>query len=426
MHKDEEDIHLENLSKVEGHGSLDIKIRDGKVTHAKLKVTESKRFYTQAIRGKFALSLPLMTARICGTCSIAHSTCCTEAVEKALGYTPSDQTMLLRKLSLYGMMIRDHALHLYVFCLPDLFGKDSVLDFDESQNDLVRKAFAVKGAGNNLSKAISGRAVHATFSEVGKFSHLPSKDDVQRILAELKSVRNYAIEFMELFYERDFKLEHKPNFISLLTDDYSFYTGELGDSKGERLDSARYWDYVNRKVIPYSEAVGYEFEGGEYMVGALARMNLNRANLNKETKKDASKFIGEFPSNNIYRNNLAQAIEILHCIDSSIAILESSEFKEERNEPVAIREGEGIGIIEAPRGILCYRIKVDKTGKVVDGNIVVPTQQNQICMERTVVRVVEENIDKNRHLIEHEIEKMVRAYDPCMSCASHFLKVNWK
>ena len=143
----------------------------------KLKITESKRFYTQAIRGKFAISLPLMTSRICGTCSIAHLTCCSEAVERAFGYTPTDQTLLLRKLSLYGMMIRDHALHLYLFCLPDLFGKDSILDFDKSQDEMIRKAFAIKSAGNNLSKVIAGRAVHATFAEVGKFSHIPDKDD---------------------------------------------------------------------------------------------------------------------------------------------------------------------------------------------------------------------------------------------------------
>ena len=156
MHRDEE-IRLDNLSKIEGHGSLDIKIENDKVKYARLEITESKRFYTEAIRGKPALSLPLMTSRICGTCSIAHLTCCSEAVEDAIGYTPSDQTLLLRKLSMYGMMIRDHSLHLFLFCLPDLFNKDSVLDFDESQNELIRRAFAIKSAGNNMSKAIAGQ-----------------------------------------------------------------------------------------------------------------------------------------------------------------------------------------------------------------------------------------------------------------------------
>jgi sulfhydrogenase subunit alpha len=178
-HDGVEHIHVDNMSKVEGHGKLDIKVKGGKVEYAKLKITESKRFYTQAIKNKFALSLPLMTSRICGTCSIAHLTCCSEAVERALDYTPTDQTILLRKLSLYGMMIRDHALHLFMFCLPDLFGKDSILDFTEDQDELVKKAFAIKSAGNELSKAVAGRAVHATFAEVGKFSHIPNPEAIK-------------------------------------------------------------------------------------------------------------------------------------------------------------------------------------------------------------------------------------------------------
>ena len=181
---------MTDISKIEGHGSLDIKIKDRKVKYVKLKITESKRFYTQAIRNKFAhlaAADDLQDMR-----HMQHS-----APHVLLGgggegaeYTPSDQTLLLRKLSLYGMMIRDHALHLYLFCLPDLFGKDSILDFDESQDEMIKKAFAIKSAGNNLSKVIAGRAVHATFAEVGKFSHIPAKDDIKKLLDELKSVRD--------------------------------------------------------------------------------------------------------------------------------------------------------------------------------------------------------------------------------------------
>jgi coenzyme F420-reducing hydrogenase alpha subunit len=436
MHKDEdvfsmeenegEHIHLENITKMEGHGSLDIKIVNKKVKYVKLKITESKRFYTQAIRNKPAISLPLMTSRICGTCSIAHLSCCSEAVERAVGYVPTEQTLLLRKLSLYGMMIRDHALHLYLFCLPDLFGKDSILDFDDSQNEMIKKAFAIKGVGNNLSKAIAGRAVHATFAEVGKFSHIPDKDNVKKIIDELKSVRAYALDMIDPFYECTFNLERNINFVSLLTDDYSFLSGNVVDTKGESIPEEKYWDYLERVIIPYSEATGYKFEGDEYMVGALARLNLNRENLHRDTKKDSSKFLKAFPSKNIFHNNLAQAIEILHCIDHSIELLEANEFKEEHNEPVHVKEGNGVGLLEAPRGTLYYMLSIGKTGKVNDGRIIVPTQQNQIGMEKSVGQIVEQNIDKDKKAIEFEIEKLIRAYDPCMSCASHFLKINWQ
>lgn len=424
--KKERHIRLDNITKIEGHGSLDIKIKDGKVKYVKLKITESKRFYTQAIRNKFALSLPLMTSRICGTCSIAHLTCCSEAVERALEYTPTDQTMLLRKLSLYGMMIRDHALHLFIFCLPDIFGKDSVLDFDAAQDELVKKAFAIKSAGNNLSKVIAGRAVHATFAEVGKFSHLPDKDEIKKLVEELKSVRGYVVEFAEIFHGCDFELERNIDFVSLVSDDYSFYGGHIEDSKGECILERSYQSYLDKVIIPYSEATGYNFKGREYMVGALARMNLNRNNMHSETKNEMARFMDVFPSKNIFHNNLAQVIEILHCLDHSIQILESNEFKEEKNDPVMVKEGEGIGLLEAPRGTLYYMLSIDKTGKVNDGNIIVPTQQNQIGMEKSVVQLVEQNIDKSRNEIEYGIEKLIRAYDPCMSCASHFLKINWQ
>ncbi len=425
MHRDEE-IRLDNLSKIEGHGSLDIKIENDKVKYARLEITESKRFYTEAIRGKPALSLPLMTSRICGTCSIAHLTCCSEAVEDAIGYTPSDQTLLLRKLSMYGMMIRDHSLHLFLFCLPDLFNKDSVLDFDESQNELIRRAFAIKSAGNNMSKAIAGRAVHATYAEVGRFSHIPAKEDVKKVVDELKSVRGYALDFIGLFYNSTFKIERDTNFAALATEDYSFIGGDVIDGSGYHITEKRYRDYLENIVIPYSEAMGYDFEGKEFLTGALARMNINRANLHADTKTDVSKFLNVFPSKNVYHNNLAQAIEIVHCIDHSIELLESSEFKEEQNATPVVKAGEGIGLIEAPRGLLYYMLSIDGAGKVKYGNIIVPTQQNQIGMEKSIIQMVQENMDKDRKQIEYEIEKLIRAYDPCMSCASHFLKINWK
>ena len=162
------------------------------------------------------------------------------------------------------------------------------------------------------------------------------------------------------------------------------------------------------------------------MVGALARLNLNKKGLHKNTKKDAQKYLKIFPSNNIFHNNLAQGIEILHAIDHSIEIMESKTFKEE--EPIAVipKACEGVGLIEAPRGALFYRLKMDKTGIILNGDIVVPTQQNQINMELDIKNLVQKHISKlSKEQITYEIEKLIRSYDPCISCASHFLKVNW-
>lgn len=431
MHRDETDIgpegriHLDGITKIEGHGSVDVMIRDGKVKRVKLSITESKRFYTQALIGKPAISLPLMTSRVCGTCSIAHLTCCAEAVENAIGYTPSDQTLLLRELSLYGMMIRDHAMHLYLFCLPDIYGKDSVLDFDDSQNDMIKKAFEVKSAGNNLSKVVGGRAIHETYAEVGRFSHVPEKDAVKKIVDELKDVREHALEFVDIFYNCAFKIERDVDFVSLLTGDYAFRGGDVVDTKGAAIPEGRYWDYVDKVVIPYSEATGYSFEGREFMVGALARMNLNRDKMCKATLDSVQKYLSVFPSKNIFHNNLAQAIEVVHSIDRSIELLESHDFKEETPKPVVIKQGEGVGMLEAPRGTLYYMLSVNRQGRIDYGRIIVPTQQNQITMEKAIGQLVGQNIGLPKERIVFEIEKLIRAYDPCMSCASHFLKVKW-
>jgi len=326
---------------------------------------------------------------------------------------------------MYGMMIRDHAMHLYLFCLPDVFGKDSVLDFDERQHELVHNAFEVKKAGNDLSKLIGGRAVHPPYAQIGQFSHLPDKDEAKKVIEELERVRADIFELVRIFYDCTFSFRKKTRFVALTTPDFSFLEGIIKTSQGLTIPEAHYWEHLQRIIIPYSQAAGFELEGRDFMVGALARMNLNRDKLHRETKRDLAKYIRMFPSENIYNNNLAQTIEIMHCIDHSIEILESTEFKNEPKAEFKIKEGKGVGVIEAPRGTLYYAISLDKDGKIDYGNLVIPTAQNQIKMENDIRNLVYQNLGKSKPFIRYEIEKLIRAFDPCMTCATHFLKVNW-
>jgi len=424
MH-DNIDINIEQISKTEGHADLEVKVRNGRVEDVKLKVSENKRFYTQAVRKRSYLSVPQFVSRICGTCSIAHMTCSNEAIEKCLHIVPSKQTVLLRKLAVYGMMLRDHALHLYFFCMPDLFGKDSVFDFDKTNEHWIKQAFSVKGAGNNLSKVIAGRAVHATYERIGYFAHIPSKEEVYELVKELKSVRTHVLDLIQMFFESTFKLERTTSFVALVTSDFSFLEGEIRDSQGLKIKEEDYWNFLNLVTSPYSQATRFVYMGKEYMVGALARLNLNKTALHVETRKDASKFLNIFPSNNIFHNNLAQAIEILHCIDHSVQILEEAEFKEESPPKYDIHGGRGVGVIEAPRGTLYHMIELDNHGRVTHANFVIPTAQNQIKMEEDMKMLIPQILDRSKYEVEHELEKVVRAYDPCMSCASHFLRVKW-
>jgi sulfhydrogenase subunit alpha len=413
------------LSKIEGHTDLDVKVRNGKVEDINLKISENKRFYTQAIRGKDFKNLPLITSRICGTCSVAHLTCCTEAVEKALGLEISDQTRILRKLSLYGLMIRDHAMHLYLFVLPDILGKDSVLDFDKSQHKLIHDAFKVKGVGNSLSKLILGRAVHGIYSQIGGYTKIPDEKNIKKMIKELKSAREETLDIIEIMHDCDFKFERSRNFVALAPSDFSFLEGNIKSTSNLDIAEKDYSNHLQRVIIPYSQATGFELQKNEFMVGALARMNLNRKNINKKTKKDVKKFLNVFPSINVYHNNLAQAIEVLHSIDHSIEILQGNEFKNEKEIKLKAKNCEGVGVIEAPRGTLYYWIIMEKDGKIKYGNLVIPTAQNQIIMESDIKRLVQGMIHERKSKIQMEIEKLIRAYDPCMSCATHFLKVNW-
>ncbi len=423
------DITIENLSKIEGHTNLDVKVRNGKVEHVQLKISENKRFYTQAIRGKPATTAPQLMCRICGTCSIAHLLCCIQAVENAMDIRPSEQTILLRKLAMYGLYIRDHALHLYMFSLPDIMGKDSILDFDEHdefEDRLLHSCFEVKAAGNALSTLVAGKAIHPPFPAVGGFTKVPTKEETQPVIKQLGHIREDVLELIDIFMPEKFDFTRETNYVCLTSPDFNFYTGDhICTSKKECIPWQKFGQHLVRKVIPYSQAAGYEYEGETYMIGALARVNLNEAYLHPKTRKDAKKALDLFPSNNVFHNNLAQAIEILHSIDTSIEILKRTTFKTEQIT-ITPKAGTGTGVVEAPRGTLYYSIDTDKTGKITHADIVVPTGQNQINIQQDIKALIEANLSMPKEKIQFEIEKLIRAYDPCMSCAAHFLKINWQ
>jgi coenzyme F420-reducing hydrogenase alpha subunit len=296
-----------------------------------------------------------------------------------------------------------------------------------SHNDLVHEAFHVKGCGNALSKLVLGRAIHGMFSQIGYYTTVPTKEQCSAMISELKENRPFVLKLIDLFSKSSFFFERETNFVALIGKKYDFLTGEIENSKGLCIPPALYFEHLNHHVIPYSQASGYSFEGENYMVGALSRLNLDASELNPETRKDCSEYLNVFPSKNIFHNNLAQAIEILHCIDNALEILETTDFQPETKPTVEPRQTDGIGLIEAPRGNLFYLVSLNKDGKIRFGDIVTPSSQNQINMENDLKKRVQELIGKDaaKKEIVFEMEKIIRAYDPCFSCASHFLKVKW-
>jgi coenzyme F420-reducing hydrogenase alpha subunit len=414
------------ITKVEGAATLDVLIKNNKVERCTFGITEFKRFYTQAMRGKSYRSLPSLLARICGTCSNAHLLCSIEACEHALGITPSKQSQIMKHLTMYGLNIRDHALHLYLFALPDMYGKDSFLSFDENdpeQHQILHDAFEIKAAGNYLSIIIAGRSVHAVNPTIGGFFKVPTKEEVAEAIAKLQHARPAVLRTIERFKNCTYTFDRKTKFMALVANPFSFLEGHIVSDKGDWIDEKDFREHLEHVVIPYSHASGYEFKGNSYMVGSLARMNLSKDTLHPKTKKSIPEVLAMFPSTNIFHNNLAQAVELLHCLDESIELLEKTSFVKEAPMQPTKKSGGGIGVIEAPRGTLYHKVIIGEDGNVIEGEIVVPTGQNQINIEQDMKRRLEEMLPQNpdKETIQLELEKIIRAYDPCMSCASHFL-----
>ena len=416
MHFIDFNLNLNRLSKVEGSASLDVSVKNNKVLSVKFKITEYKRFFTQAMKGKPILALPQLLARICGTCSNAHLLCSIEACENALNMPHSEQTGILRDLTMHGLIIRDHALHLYIFSMPDLYGKDAFMDSDENdpeEHQILHDAFEIK--------------VHAVHPTIGGFLHFPDEAGIEEAIKKLEATRPAVLRLIEIYKKAPFHFDRKTNFMALVPEKYGYLHGVIIDSKGNRIPEEKFREHLEKVVLPYSQASAYKHEGESYMVGSLARMNLAKDKLHPKTRETLGETLNIFPLTDIFKNNLAQAIEILHSVDDSIDILTNKKFEPEPVAKPLYKDSIGIGVIEAPRGTLYHKVHVGADGMVKEGEIIVPTGQNQINIEEDIYRLVEElvpNMEKEK--IVFEIEKLIRAYDPCMSCASHFLKINWK
>lgn len=430
MHHDNFSFSLKQISKIEGHASLNVVVENGQLKTCQFAIADFKRFYTKAVEKKPAVAAPQLLSRICGTCSNAHILASLKAVEEALGITVTQSTLNRRELVNAGMYIRDHALHLIVFVLPDVYQVDSILDFDEHdpvQRQMLENLFALKKAGNNLSIFAGGRAVHAPDMMVGGFTKPVIDEYKQRHIQELEQVRPVAVNLVNLFAQVSFTLNRNNRYVALRgeNDTYDYFRSRtLKTHDGRMFPDTHYRHHLQHISIPYSQASGYQFEGFDFMVGSLARINLNADQLHAHTKLDLSSILSRFPSNNIYDNNLAQAIEIVDSIDRALDLLKS-DLSYAPPIPPSQKTGHGLGIIEAPRGTLYHTAQVVE--QIIDRyEVIVPTGQNQINIENDLKVLIEQNLDLEESQLSHECEKLIRAYDPCMSCAAHFLKFKLK
>src|ERR671911_310324 len=332
-------IAIDTITKIEGNAGLKVLIEDDAVEDLQFIISDYRRFFTTAVRGKRVVAVPSFLSRICGTCSVAHLFASLMAIESTQGIEVTEQTKALRRLAYNGLMIRDHGLHLYFFVLPDVLGVDSILDVSDNPGDightLVHDSFDIKRLGTDISNATVGAAIHAPWPTVGGFLRNPDSAKFPDLLARLEGVRPQVLRGIETFLEWDATLTRNTDYLALRNDTrFDFLEGDIVNSNGRRIASSEFKNYLQYVQIPHSHAEGYRFSdtGEDYLVGALARINLNRDLLHPRTREDAAPYLSAFPSNNIYHNNLAQAIEILQCVDEAIDILRDIRIADE--EPV--------------------------------------------------------------------------------------------
>ena len=422
---------IDTITKIEGNAGLKVTIEDEEVKDLQFIISDYRRFFATAVRGKRVVAVPSFLSRICGTCSVAHLFASLMAIESTQGIEVTEQTKALRRLAYDGLMIRDHGLHLYFFVLPDVLGVDSILDVSDDPGDightLLHDSFDIKRLGTDISNAVIGAAIHAPWPTLGGFLRYPDPAKFPDLIARLEAIRPKVLRGIDTFFEWDANLVRNTDYLGLRNDtSFDFLEGDVVNSNGRRIARSEFKDYLQYVQIPHSHAEGYRFSdtGEDYLVGALARVNLNRDLLHSRTRDDAATHLSAFPSNNVYHNNLAQAIEILQCVDDALDLLRSIQVADEEPIRTPVRSGIGVGVIEAPRGLLYHMAKVDVGGVVEDYDVIVPTAQNQINIENDLKDYFDENLDKDEDTLRENAESIIRAYDPCMSCATNFLKMD--
>jgi len=421
-------IDLHHICKVEGHGSLHVEIKGSKLITCKLGVVEGARFFEGIVKGKRYDDVQEITSRICGICSCAHTCASLQALENAMDVKVSEQTRRLRELLSIGERIRSHATHLYFLALPDYLGYESALAMTKKHKKEVLRALHMIKLGNNMVQKIGGKEMHPFTSVVGGFTHVPDKETVKYLRAELTKALPEAIATANLFLKlKNPRFEAKKDFFALNPEkDSPLISGDLISLSGLEIKPEEYDKYIDETVMPYSTAKFSKLDGKLFNVGALARINTNFDKLSPTAKKLFEKSKLKLPIHNPYYQNLCQAIELVHWVERGYSLL-NYDFKFEGLPKVHVKAGRGISAVEAPRGILFHDYTINDKGFVEKCNIITPTAQNLRAMEDDVRKLIEQMLKqkKKKDKIILEVEKLIRAYDPCFSCSAHFLKVKW-
>jgi coenzyme F420-reducing hydrogenase alpha subunit len=419
-------IRTDYLARVEGEGAMLVKIKDGRVEDVKLRIYEPPRFFEAFLRGRGFTEVPDITARICGICPVAYQMSSVSAMEQICGVEVGGQLRALRRLLYCGEWIESHALHVFMLHLPDFLGYESAVHMARDHGDLVRRALELKKAGNEVMTVVGGREVHPINVKVGGFYRAPRKRELDTLVQRLEGAREIALEAVRFTsgldfpdYERDYEL------VALAEPgEYPIERGRIVSNRGLDIAVSEYDRHFVEEHVPWSNALHSRLrERGSYLCGPLARFALNAEKLSPLAREAAAEAGIDASERNPFRSIVVRSVEMVYAADEALRLIAEYEEPDAAAVEVEPRAGVGYGCTEAPRGILYHRYEINDEGAILDAQIVPPTSQNQQTIEEDLRGVVERSLDVPDEKLSLLCEQTIRNYDPCISCATHFLKL---
>jgi coenzyme F420-reducing hydrogenase alpha subunit len=419
-------IKVDYLARVEGEGALYIKIKGGAVEDVRLKIFEPPRFFEAFLRGRHYSEAPDITARICGICPVAYQMSAVHAMEDAFGVKVDGQLRALRRVIYCGEWIESHALHIHLLHAPDFLGYEDAMQMAKDHRAIVERGLQLKKAGNEIIALLGGREIHPINVRAGGFYKLPAKGELLRLAEKLKWARDAALETVRWTATLDFPdFEQDYEFVSLRhPDEYPFNEGRIVSNRGLDIAANEFDEHVIEEQAPYSNALHSTLKGrGAYLAGPLARYNLNFDKLSPLAREAAREAGLSSECRNPFRSIIVRSVEVLYACDEALRIIDEYEAPDRAAVEIVPRAGVGYGCTEAPRGLLYHRYRIDEQGLITDAKIVPPTSQNQKRIETDLRQFVSGRIDLPKEQLTWRCEQAVRNYDPCISCATHFLRL---
>ncbi|MBI2212616.1 MAG: Ni/Fe hydrogenase subunit alpha [Acidobacteria bacterium] len=403
-----------------------LRVKGNKVAEAKLRIYEPPRFFEAFLRGRAWTEAPDITARICGICPVAYQMSSVHAMEQVAGVKVTGQLRALRRLLYCGEWIESHALHIFMLHAPDFLGYDDAIAMAADHPELVQRALAVKKTGNDIVNVVGGREIHPINVRIGGFYRTPARAELAPLLERLKTARDEAIGFVKFVATLPMQeLEFDYEFVALRhPDEYPLNEGNIVSSKGIDIPVIDYESVFQEQHVAHSNALhSVVRDRGNYHTGPLARYSLNFDRLSPVAQQAAIE-AGLGPvCRNPFQSIVVRAVELLYACDEAVRIIEQYERPERPAVDVQPRVGTGAGCTEAPRGILYHRYRIDEHGKIMEAKIVPPTAQNLSTIEDDLRRFAESHLELSQNDMAMRCEQTIRNYDPCISCATHFLRL---